>query len=178
MKDDLFRGLDAIDWDNLTHAYGSAKDIPQLLRDLVSDDDEVSKQASYDSFGNIWHQGTIYEATTYAVPFLIKIVHQTQSLQRPHILMLLGEIATGYGQDKAIEAVRDGILIYLELLTDEDTVVRGEVGGLLSKLPLDVAQSIHPLENAIREEVVVSTKVSLIDSLAQLIDKSNYDINL
>ena len=68
--------LDSIPWKDLKHAYGSAEDVPDLLRSLRA----ASPDNAYDEgsplwclFGNIWHQGTIYEATSYAVPFLLEL---------------------------------------------------------------------------------------------------------
>jgi HEAT repeat protein len=45
--------LDNVDWSSLQHAYGSAEDVPALIRSLVSSDPEVRKQAIYDAFGSI-----------------------------------------------------------------------------------------------------------------------------
>ena len=66
-------GLDDVPWHELNHAYGSAEDVPGLLRQLKTWPPDKRGEGSplYALFGNIWHQGTIYQATGYAVPFLI-----------------------------------------------------------------------------------------------------------
>ena len=56
----MLDGLDLIDWASLQHAYDSAADVPDLLRDLASTNEEKRKNAIYKLFGNIWHQGTVY----------------------------------------------------------------------------------------------------------------------
>src|SRR4051794_16456277 len=60
----MLEHLDEIDWDGLTHAYGNAGDIPELIRALASrdpDDRENAIDALYDA---LCHQVcTIYEAT-------------------------------------------------------------------------------------------------------------------
>jgi hypothetical protein len=89
--------LDSIPWPRLTHAYGSAADVPALLRALR---DAPADQSGEDSplwclFGNIWHQGTVYEATAYAVPFLIEIAQDKGTQDRVGVLALLAEIANG-----------------------------------------------------------------------------------
>src|SRR6266498_2020089 len=89
--------LDRIPWKNLTHAYGSAEDVPDLLRALrtASPDDKGDGTPLYELFGNIWHQGTVYEATAYAVPFLIDLAANPGTPDRIGILQLLAEIAKG-----------------------------------------------------------------------------------
>jgi len=89
--------LDSIPWQTLSHAYGSADDVPRLLRALqtavpdVKDEDSPVRQL----FGNIWHQGTVYEATSYAVPFLIELAADTRTPERVRVLDLLAAIARG-----------------------------------------------------------------------------------
>jgi hypothetical protein len=84
--------LDRIPWKDLTHAFGSAEDVPGLLRALKTAD---ADEALSELFGNIWHQGTVYEATAYAVPFLIDLAADPATPDRIGILELLASIATG-----------------------------------------------------------------------------------
>jgi HEAT repeat protein len=86
----MFSGLDDIDWSELRHAYGSASDVPALLRALADGEEEPLNEL----FGNIHHQGTVYEATSYAVPFLIEVLDANE-VQRDGILALLRAIADG-----------------------------------------------------------------------------------
>jgi hypothetical protein len=65
----MLESLDKIDWSKLNHAYGEASDIPALIRSLLSNDKKVRDGAMYELCGNILHQGTVYEASSYAVPF-------------------------------------------------------------------------------------------------------------
>jgi hypothetical protein len=91
------QGLDDIQWQTLHHAYGTADDVPDLLRRLQSADPSSRNEDSslWQLFGNIWHQGTIYEATCYAVPFLISLVADPATRDRVGILRLLAAIAQG-----------------------------------------------------------------------------------
>jgi hypothetical protein len=66
----MFEGMDLVPWHKLKHAYGTADDVPGLIRALASSSTETRKEAYLEFHGNIWHQGTMYEATPYAVPFL------------------------------------------------------------------------------------------------------------
>lgn len=70
----MLEGLDQINWGELGHAYGSAEDLPDLLRQLASPDEQSRNNALYQLYGTIWHQGTVYQATAYAVPFLLELL--------------------------------------------------------------------------------------------------------
>ena len=76
-------GLDEIRWDELTHAYGNASDVPGLLRQLAASDPATVSPALGALFGNIWHQGTVYQATAPAVPFLLELVADPAGRARP-----------------------------------------------------------------------------------------------
>jgi hypothetical protein len=91
-------GLDRVDWARLTHAYGVATDVPDQIRALHSADPAARQQALYDLYGNIFHQGTRYEATAYAVPFLLEALADPTRDDRAEMLRLLSGIATGYDE--------------------------------------------------------------------------------
>ncbi len=93
----MLEELDSIEWSALRHAYGAADDVPDLLRAVLSSDKAVRDNAMYELYGNIWHQGTIYEATAYAVPFLIKMLTSPVTPDRASIAGLLASITSGCG---------------------------------------------------------------------------------
>src|SRR4051794_25242079 len=64
------RGLDQVDWAVLEHAHGQATDVPVLLRAAAGDDPDARELAFELLAESIWHQGSVYSATTPAVPFL------------------------------------------------------------------------------------------------------------
>jgi hypothetical protein len=108
--------------------------------------------------GNIWHQGTVYEATAYAVPFLIELAAHPLVPDRLGILQLLAVIATGrsYGDvhgnllgkpdfderkaqelewvEQAHTAVASGVAALLAM-TREETDVRLAAAHVLALLP-------------------------------------------
>jgi hypothetical protein len=98
----MLAGLDGIDWHSLGHAYGPADDVPGQLRSLLSSDPDEREEAVCHLFGNIWHQGTIYEATIFAIPFLIELLANPETLERQSIACLLSAIATGTGNLKQL----------------------------------------------------------------------------
>jgi hypothetical protein len=91
-------GLDDVGWAGLSHAYGSAADVPESLRGLASADAERRDKASWALYGNIFHQGSRYEATAYAVPFLLAMAADPGMPDRPGIVRLLGALAIGYDE--------------------------------------------------------------------------------
>ncbi|WP_393082065.1 hypothetical protein [Streptomyces sp. LN704] len=84
--------LDGVPWSALTHAYGSAEDVPELIRALYQGDMETTDEAIYELYGNIHHQGTVYPASAPAVPFLAHAVHHASG-RREELLMLLATLA-------------------------------------------------------------------------------------
>jgi hypothetical protein len=98
----VLEGLDEIRWDELTHAFGNASDVPGLLRELAASDPAAASAALEALFGTVWHQGTVYQATAPAVPFLLQLVADPAVHGRDGLLHLLAEIATGspvYGDE-------------------------------------------------------------------------------
>ena len=96
-EDSPLTGLDAIDWANLGHAYGSASDVPTLLHAIASGDDEARRQALWQLWGNIHHQGTVYSASAPAVPFLARLAG-TASIpddDRARLVALIAAISSG-----------------------------------------------------------------------------------
>jgi hypothetical protein len=91
----MLANLEQIDWSSLTHAYGSAADVPALIRGRASTDPEKASEAESEMFGNIWHQGTVYEATSFAVPFLVELLGRRETHDRAGLVMLLASIAKG-----------------------------------------------------------------------------------
>lgn len=84
--------LDDVPWHTLTHAYGSAEDVPELIRALYQDDEATADEAVYELYGNIHHQGTVYQASAPAVAFLAHAVRHAPG-KRDELLMLLATLA-------------------------------------------------------------------------------------
>lgn len=95
-----------VPWEVLAHAYGTGPcgpgldfDVAAALRSLG--DDDALDEAADALFSNICHQGTIYEATAYAVPFLAALVADAGlAAHRIAVLgTLLGSIAVASSYD-------------------------------------------------------------------------------
>ncbi|MGN9791112.1 hypothetical protein ACTMTU_08405 [Streptomyces sp. OZ13] len=127
---DLARALDGLDahpWAGTTHAYGSAEDVPDVLRALTGDDEEAADEAVSELYGSVLHQGTVYAASAEVAPFLARTAaagHKSADLLR-----LLGDMA-GSDDEYGVEpgTVRRAVAGQLPLMTpslaDPDSAVR------------------------------------------------------
>ena len=91
----MLENLDQINWAELEHAYGPATDIPDMLRALTSPDKKVRDKVHYDLYGNLYHQGTVYSATSRAVPFLIEMLQYEAVEDKDWILDYLADLSYG-----------------------------------------------------------------------------------
>jgi hypothetical protein len=105
---DALDELDQVDWSRLEHCYGKgvvslgvpadvsfaiAGDVSLSLAALRSDPSMAIGDGLY---SNICHQGTVYQATAYAVPFIAAVAagDVPDGIRIP-LLALLGDIAIG-----------------------------------------------------------------------------------
>ncbi len=115
----MLEDLSTIEWVRLHHAYGPADDVPDQLRVLASTDSDARKEALEELESNIWHQNTIYEATPYALPFLIELV-KNQVPDSHSLLALIAEIVRGgFYLDVDVEDERNGTPEHLAKLRQE-----------------------------------------------------------
>ena len=104
---DALDELDQVNWKELKHAFGKgvvslgaanvplgiAGDVGGSLAALRTDPSIAIDEGLY---SNICHQGTVYEATAYAVPFIAAVAagNVPEGIREP-LLALLGEISIG-----------------------------------------------------------------------------------
>ncbi|MGW7052922.1 hypothetical protein [Streptomyces sp. NPDC054887] len=157
-------GLDTRPWSSLSHAYGSAEDIPDLLRALTGADVDAADEALSELYGSVLHQGTVYAASVEAVPFLAEIAaagHRTAD-----ILALLGGMAEsedeyGVAPGAVRAAVADRLPLLLPLLASPEPEVRRTAAWAVSHtratsiaLPALRARWDEELEPTVRAEVL------------------------
>jgi hypothetical protein len=158
-------GIDTVDWAALSHAHGPALDIPPLLRAMLSDDEDHREFACDLLHETVWHQGTIYQASSHIVPFLIQMLRVPELPAKMEVLALLGSIASGgpgitadsdwardsyakRGHDfeaavaewalyaqQAYAAVHNGLSQYVRFYSDPDPMIRRCVTNLICLLP-------------------------------------------
>ncbi|MDY0810047.1 hypothetical protein [Kitasatospora purpeofusca] len=83
------------DWSRLSHAYGSAEDIPALL-------DRIETDPSAERWSELWsalcHQGSVYSASVAALPRLTAIAAAADTAEQLNALHLAAAIVAGADQ--------------------------------------------------------------------------------
>jgi hypothetical protein len=195
--------LDSIPWRQLTHAYGPAEDVPGLLRALRT---APPNQDGEDSplwclFGNIWHQGTVYEATAYAVPFLIEIAQDSRTRDRVGVLQLLAAIASGtsyravHGDilkesdfsvkrerelewaDRARAAVASGFAVFVAMLKEQGEI-RLAAAHVLAQLPQHSVAVSMLLAEILKKETDSLPRAGLFLLLGQAGNRSDTVVSI
>jgi hypothetical protein len=152
-------------------------------------------------FGNIWHHGTVYEATAYAVPFLIELATHPLVPNRLGILQLLAAIAAGrsyqdvhgnllnepdFPERKAVElkwveqaraAVAGGAATFLAM-TREETDVRLAAAHVLALLPAHREVVGARLRGMVNKEAVSLQRASLLLLLGMAGDRSEAALSM
>ena len=98
--------LDAAEWRDLQHAYGSASDIPDLLRQLARDTRpkaDYREEPWYSLWSRLCHQGDIYTGSYAAVPHIVEIALEAAFPMDLSFVLLPARVeiarATGRGPD-------------------------------------------------------------------------------
>jgi hypothetical protein len=121
--DDVFLGgMNDINWAELNHAYGEATDIPSLLRALLSHNPDHRDFALELLFQTVWHQGTVYAASAYIVPFLTQLLVHQETPNKAGILYLLANLADGHSYPAVHERTEEDIARVREWLAQDGIV--------------------------------------------------------
>ncbi|HET9171594.1 MAG TPA: hypothetical protein VFN97_19295 [Actinospica sp.] len=125
----MFAGLMDVDWAALEHAYGSAEDVPGMLRRLATDD-EAECGAALDELGGAVHRrGEVYDSTLACLPFLFELAADSGVAGRGWIVELIASIGAA---EEAREAVRGRADEILGWLADDDAAVRRAAVGAVA----------------------------------------------
>ncbi|MDV9171819.1 HEAT repeat domain-containing protein [Streptomyces sp. W16] len=128
----MFTGIDEVDWASLRHAYGSAADVPGLLRGLAATDPVERASALDGMYGAVHHQGMVYDSTLACVPFLFALAADERVAERGELVELLVGIGRGYGPEEgegggcrpADAVLRAEAEVFAVLVGDPDPGVR------------------------------------------------------
>lgn len=166
----LLDGLGARPWSSLSHAYGSAEDIPDLLRALTGADVDTADEALSELYGSVLHQGTVYAASAETVPFLAEIAaagHRTAD-----VLALLGGMAEsedeyGVAPGAVRAAVADRLPLLLPLLASPEPEVRRTAAWAVSHTRA-TAIALPALRARWNEEPEPSARAEVLAGIARL----------
>ncbi|MDJ0340512.1 HEAT repeat domain-containing protein [Streptomyces sp. H10-C2] len=114
----MLAGLYEIDWAAMGHAYGSAEEVPELLRGLASADAGERETALDAMYGAVHHQGDVYDSTLACIPFLFELAADPAVRDRGRIVVLLTSIGGG---DEVAEEFLDEIVIEAGSTIMDDT---------------------------------------------------------
>ena len=161
--------LDQIPWIELDHAYGSAVDVPEQIRALLSPDSERRRSTIFSFTCNIYHQGSVYSSTVAAIGVFQHLLQYPQTPDRSRILELLASFAVfETGQDnvdvasvleppdaeadcgeswnrECYLAIGAGLPLYELLLGDDDPCVAISAAFLMSHFPAHAFESCRRL---------------------------------
>lgn len=96
----MLEGLEKINWSQLSHAFGSASEVPNWIRALLAEDKQIREKAIYELYENLLHQGSVYEASFYALPFLLELLKFSTTPNKADIAMLLADMGNNSGSDR------------------------------------------------------------------------------
>lgn len=192
----VLEGLEAVNWATLGHAFGSAEDVPWLLRQVRSTDPRVREETLHELFSTIVHQGTRYSATAPAVPFLVELATAPDAHDRAWLVNLLAYAAVGHEEavlpdgmvslDRlrdptnwpepeyaawalaAYQAVQAALPALLPLLDEDDDRLRRETAHLLAWFPSFAPTSLPRLRARVHREPNRYTKVTMIVAVGLL----------
>lgn len=90
---------DEVDWSRVEAGYGPADEVPSLLASLYSPDPAERDRAIGELWSCLCHQGTVYEASAVAVPFLLDAARDAPLAppERTSVLALIAHIGRREG---------------------------------------------------------------------------------
>ncbi|MFD5715879.1 HEAT repeat domain-containing protein [Streptomyces pharetrae] len=161
-----------IDWARLEHAYGTAEDVPELLRAMASRHADEREEALEELHSSLCHQGDVYSASAHAVPELARLALHGPG-HRPELLWLLAAIADGAGRPDetaaAERAVATAVPSLLELARDPDPRTREAMVTLVAACGPRYALPVLPLLRArLAEEPEPRVRGVLVTALGLL----------
>ncbi|MDT9701339.1 HEAT repeat domain-containing protein [Streptomyces sp. P17] len=158
----MFTGIDEVDWASMRHAYGSAEDVPALLRGLASTDPAEREIALDGLYGAVHHQGDVYDSTLACVPFLFALASCPELADRGAVVELLVSIG---GEGDGPSALRAGAEVFVQLAADPDPGVRRTAAGALVRFLDQPARVLDLLRERIAVERDDRVLLALTESL-------------
>jgi hypothetical protein len=162
-------GVERVVWAELSHAYGPADDVPDLLRRMAGADEVDVIAAQEELRACIVHQGGVDTATAPAVPFLGALLADPATVHPGGIVHLLGDMADIRDPDSPVlaelrAAVTGQVDRILPFLAADDAYTRQVTAFALAQCPGRVADILPALrarwaaepEPAVRGSIVIA----------------------
>ncbi len=171
--------IDAVPWTSLQAVDGPASDAPLLLRGLLSTDPRIVEFSAHLVWDYLCHQGSVYQASPFALPILLGIAVQSTGSETLECLRLLAQLADGQSMrpeltDEARQrqgptdvelSIRRWFLRNLSdlgnLLDSPSPAVRCSAADILSRFPESAHVILPRLESAYEREQDSNGKAEL-----------------
>ena len=173
--------LDDIDWSSMKHAYGSAEEVPALLRALRTQDAGDRDKALSRFYSAVHHQGDVYPCTTACLPFLLELAAGADEPGRDEVVRLLVSIGTsavercegGYPEDVldyagAAAVLRDRAEVFVGLASDADLRVRQAAIPGVGLLVDDASRAAAVLRGRLEAESGAGERLLVIEAMGTL----------
>lgn len=121
---------DSVDFSALTHAFGSASDIPHKISRLTSSDSGVREAALDALYSALWGQGRLYPATPAAIPLLVALIADDTTPERALLMLFLADLGrtASFGDDPwyldTAAALAEGVPTLEARLSSDEEVER------------------------------------------------------
>jgi hypothetical protein len=184
-RTDPLQGIDAVPWQQLHAAYGEAHRIPGLLR-LLGSSEPIEVEEGWEQVGEqvLWHQGTVYEGTVSAVPFLVRLAERPTTLRRPRLISFLAQLSLAVESDHApgrAAEVRNAVRAEVRSLTASmGKTDRGSgiaAAELSAALPFDVPDAQRTLGALIESETDPRVRDALTGASVMLGDRTSKNLH-
>lgn len=183
----MLESLDTIDWSAVSsHVYGDNDTIPARIRDLLSEDPRIGRNALEFLFGGGQDIGAIYASTAYIAPFMIEILADGQSPVCADILESLATVTWSklrgghypIQELRAVlntyDAVHCGLPVYLSFLYHDNEEYRARAAELLGRLSESAASILLVLRDRYVLESVTSVRIAIVEGMENLISSQDY----
>ncbi|GAA4557339.1 hypothetical protein [Planotetraspora kaengkrachanensis] len=169
----MLERLDEIRWDRLEHNYGSAEDLPGLLRTLAG---PAQEDAPYELGNLLLHQGGwICSAAPAALPFLVDLATASGNARRARIVGIVASLAreaeqlAGRNVDPAWpQAWAAAVPRLLTLAGDADVEVRRRVPYALGAARPQAGEVVPPLMDRFSHEPDLAVRLGLVLAVGEL----------
>lgn len=183
MPSDLLNVSEQIDWASLSHAYGPATNVPDLLRALLTGSEE---ETWLELWNDVHHQGSVYSATAPTVRVLMTWLGRLEVPRQDNVWSTLQDFARqgaelqpewsrwlsaeehGHLADIRRE-ILSGLPRYLAAAADQNSATRLHAYALLAELPEAMPITWPILEERFSKEADVEGQAAVLLAQARLL---------
>ncbi len=187
----MLESLNRTNMQELKDAHAGAKEVRELINQLIADIAQFRDERINALYYNIWSQGTVNQCTASAVQFLIERLQSDSVQNKDELLLLLAYVARGnsYAEveedakeseeqssqerewvQNAHNAVAAGIPIYLDLLKYEEPGARTCAAYTLAcfkEHACDIIPRLHSCIDTEEDELAKSSMLLCLGAVAE-----------